>query len=349
MNLKSNIDFLKQYNLLDCEPDAGLAEFAKLAAVYCDMPIGAVYFTEGEQLYVKGAVGVDYTISPFKGSFFEQLLTREALMVKNAEDDLRFYKNPNVKGNEHVRFYTGVPIKVNGGLIIGALSVVDTKPNSLTNDEVNGLKQMAKDIATYLTEAKEVLPATPIESGLARNELQKLADGLPGVIYSFTMNEAGQTHFGFISKGISELHSDLSVEGIVENPQLAFSIIHPDDLPVIQQGIGYSYQTLKEWYAEYRVVTDNGYAWHSGRAMPHKNEDGSVTWYGMFNDISDRIEYENKLRGVVKRTTKLLEPLLNAIKDEQSENKQLLAELEQLKAELSETELERKKYATGHR
>ena len=120
MNLKSNIDFLKQYNLLNCEPDTGLAEFAKLAAVYCDMPIAAIYFTEGEQLYVKGAVGVGYSVSPYKGSFFEQLLTREALVVKNAEDDLRFYKNPNVKGNDHVRFYTGVPIKVNGGLIIGA-------------------------------------------------------------------------------------------------------------------------------------------------------------------------------------------------------------------------------------
>ena len=232
---------------------------------------------------------------------------------------------------------------------MGRLSVIDTKPNALTDDEVNGLKQMAKDIAAYLTEPKEVLPDTPIENGLEKSELQQLADRLPGVIYSFTMNAAGQTKFGFISKGISELHTDLSVEGILENPQLAFSIIHPNDLPVIQQGIGYSYQTLKEWYAEYRVITSNGYEWHSGRAMPHKNEDGSVTWYGMFNNISDRIDYESKLRAVVKRTTKLLEPLLSTFKAEEGANNEILFELEQLKAELSEIEFERKKYATGHR
>lgn len=126
----------------------------------------------------------------------------------------------------------------------------------------------------------------------SKEKLQKLTDNVPGAIYQFEMDPNGNISFPFLSKNITLLHDADPVE-IQHNPALAYSEIHPDDVEYIQNAIDESARQLTEFKVEYRATRRNGeIQWHRGIAKPEKKPDGTIVWYGIFQDIT---EYKNLL------------------------------------------------------
>ncbi|MEO6546924.1 MAG: PAS domain-containing protein [Ferruginibacter sp.] len=114
------------------------------------------------------------------------------------------------------------------------------------------------------------------------------------------MKLTGEISFSFISKGIESLHPSLSASGLTENAQLIFDIIHKDDLQTVQQSIQQSFLTLTTWNIEYRVVGHNNkITWFWANANPERKSNGTVIWYGNFEDITDRKEYIKGLEGIL--------------------------------------------------
>jgi GAF domain-containing protein len=50
-----------------------------------------------------------------------------------------------------VRPYTGAPLRIADGLIIGALCILDSEPHTLEDDEVALLETMTADVAAAIT------------------------------------------------------------------------------------------------------------------------------------------------------------------------------------------------------
>src|SRR5690606_13021649 len=84
------------------------------------------------------------------------------LIVEDAKKDARFFDNPNVLGDPHVRFYTGFPLITPKGYKLGTLCVIDSKPRVLSDFQKRALKVLTQQVVDKL------------ELRLKMNELKEL-------------------------------------------------------------------------------------------------------------------------------------------------------------------------------
>jgi PAS domain S-box-containing protein len=137
-----------------------------------------------------------------------------------------------------------------------------------------------------------------IELNAAR--LRKLSDQAPGAIYQLEMSPDGRISFPFISKGFTDIHPNLDPEELKHNAEVAFSVVYPDDLELVKESLQESFLNLTKWSIEYRVFSHDGsICWHWANAKPERKEDGTVVWYGTFQDITERKEYIKTLERIL--------------------------------------------------
>ena len=71
------------------------------------------------------------------------ILYKDPLVVENTLNDKRFADNPLVMGDPNIRFYAGCPIILKSGNCIGTLCIIDYKPRTLSNKNLQALKDFA--------------------------------------------------------------------------------------------------------------------------------------------------------------------------------------------------------------
>ncbi|QNF33766.1 PAS domain-containing protein [Adhaeribacter swui] len=293
MNEQARLQELYEYRVLDTLPEKELDELVEIASVICDTPISLVSFIDYERQWFKAKKGVDEEGTARQHSFCQHALQnpKEVLVVNDPLNDERFKTNPYVLGSPNIRFYAGAPLETPKGNVLGTLCVVDDKPRHITESQKRALQLLAKKAIGYLETRKLILEQDDkIEVSAAR--LRKLSDQAPGAIFQLEMAPNGRLSFPFISKGITTVHQHLNPADLKINPEKVFAVIHPDDLGTIKASLQESYLNLTNWSIEYRAIADNGATvWHWANAKPERREDGSVVWYGTFQDITERKEY----------------------------------------------------------
>ncbi len=93
-------------------------------------------------------------------------------------------------------------------------------------------------------------------------------------------------------------------EEFIEDPQLWFRIMHPDDVPVIRQSTKKIIASGKAGSRTYRVRHKNsgGYLWIEDKVMPRFDGSGTVTgFFGVARDISDRKRLQDAIKTAVMR------------------------------------------------
>ena len=70
--------------------------------------------------------------------------------MPNALEDPRFANSPLVTCDGGVRMYVGVPLKTPGGFNIGALCAIDSKPGTVTPDQINVMQDLARLVVDEL-------------------------------------------------------------------------------------------------------------------------------------------------------------------------------------------------------
>lgn len=294
MNEKDRLQEVFDYRILDTPFEAELDELALIASAICDTPIALLTILDDKRMWFKAKLGLEIEGTHRKDSFCQHALhkPKEVLVVEDATKDRRFDDSVLVSKAPFIRFYAGAPIATPNGHVLGTICVMDSKPGSISESKKKALQIMAKRVMKYLDHRKLILEQKNY-IGNSAEKLKKLTDLSPGVIYQFQVFQDGKIAFNFISEGISLLHPGLDPELIKHSPELAFSIIHPEDLDQITKDIKRSFNNLTDWTGEYRAVSENGLMkWHSAKAKPEKQEDGSVIWYGTIQDITNRKEYE---------------------------------------------------------
>ena len=112
-------------------------------------------------------------------------------------------------------------------------------------------------------------------------------DLLPGVIYQYEQRPDGQSCFPFASQGMRRIYG-VAPEELQEDGSTVFKAIHPDDLQRVAETIAQSAEKDEDWICEYRVIHTGEPRWVFGHARPQSGFDGSVLWYGMIIDITER-------------------------------------------------------------
>lgn len=137
--------------ILDTPPEPAFDQLAMLAAEMLDAPIAFISILDQDRQWFKARVGLDVLQTPRNISFCQHTLySQETLIIPDAQSDPRFSHNPQVTGSPNIRFYAGIPIRPDGQHIIGTLSVIDTKPRQLTEQQLRHLEMLALQVSELL-------------------------------------------------------------------------------------------------------------------------------------------------------------------------------------------------------
>jgi predicted Ser/Thr protein kinase len=158
---KTRLLALASCRVLDTPAEAGFDGIALVASLIAGVPIAFVSFIDAERQWFKAKVGLPVDETPRALSFCGHAILQPApLVVTDARDDERFSDNPLVEMG--IRFYAGVPIRLDRGSAIGTLCVLDFEPRTLTEKQVKSLEALALQIARELHARRELeTPSSP--------------------------------------------------------------------------------------------------------------------------------------------------------------------------------------------
>lgn len=144
---------LNSYNVLDSSPEEDYDAITRIAAQICKMPISAVTLVDQDRQWFKSSIGLPNRETPRTQSFCSYAIEQpnELMEVQDSLSDERFRHNPLATGEPHVIYYAGVPLVDEDGFALGALCVIDNKPNQLTDEQKDSLKLLARQVVALLT------------------------------------------------------------------------------------------------------------------------------------------------------------------------------------------------------
>jgi PAS domain S-box-containing protein len=150
-NEARRLDALRQYRVLDTQPERALDDLAALAADICAAPISLISLVDQDRQWFKSKVGWNIAETPRHVSFCGHVIAAgELLIVPDAAADVRFADNPLVTGDPHIRFYAGAPLVTPEGEALGTLCVIDCVPRHLTTPQQDALLVLSRQVMSQL-------------------------------------------------------------------------------------------------------------------------------------------------------------------------------------------------------
>ncbi len=158
VNEQERLAALKQYNLLDTLPEKDFDEIVSLASMICQTPVSLITLVDENRQWFKSRVGFDQEETHRDLAFCAHVINDEHVMVvPDATKDLRFFDNPLVTGHPDIRFYAGTPLVNPEGYKVGTLCVIDNKPKTLTDIQLQSLKVLSKQVMKQMEFRKKVI------------------------------------------------------------------------------------------------------------------------------------------------------------------------------------------------
>ncbi len=150
-NEAARLEVLRQFAVLDTEPEKSFDDLTRLAAYICDTPIGLITLLDTDRQWFKSRVGLTVAETSRDVSFCAHaILQPGTFIVKDTLDDERFKTNPMVTAEPHIRFYAGAPLTTVEGFKLGTLCVIDRKPKELSLEQVAALRVLSEQATTQL-------------------------------------------------------------------------------------------------------------------------------------------------------------------------------------------------------
>ncbi|MBD2524498.1 GAF domain-containing protein [Nostoc sp. FACHB-133] len=188
----ARLEALRQYQILDTEPEEAYDNLAQLAAFICGTSISLVNFIDENRQWFKAKVGLDVSEMPRSiGLSYLCQERRNVVVVPDTLADEKLANNPVVTGYPYVRFYAGVPLITPKGDMLGTLCVIDQVPKELSQKQVEALVALSRlvidqlELRRYVTEVSQVTEklmaqeqAARVQSEAARTRIHNLLESI---------------------------------------------------------------------------------------------------------------------------------------------------------------------------
>ncbi|PWF44050.1 helix-turn-helix domain-containing protein [Massilia glaciei] len=146
---------LAHSGLVDSPPDHAFDRITWLAAQITGCPMALVSLLTTKRQWFKSRIGIAAAETPREHAFCSHaILGSDGLVVTDAREDSRFSANPLVLGEPHIRFYAGLPVSDPEGNRLGTLCVLDSRPRSLTVDQLRALRELTDIVTAEIARAK---------------------------------------------------------------------------------------------------------------------------------------------------------------------------------------------------
>ncbi|BAY25376.1 multi-sensor signal transduction histidine kinase [Calothrix sp. NIES-2100] len=229
----ARLQALREYQILDTEPEKAYDDIAQLAAFICGTPIALVNFIAENRQWFKAKLGLDVREMPRNvGLSYLCFQKQDMVVVADTLADAELAKNPIVAAYPFVRFYAGVPLVTPKGDMLGTLCVIDHVPRELNNTQVEALQALGRQVIDQLELRRNLAELSrvseeqkQVEAALRRSQ-QELTDFVENATVGMHWVEAdgtiawanqaelellGYTRSEYIGHSITEFHVDQDV------------------------------------------------------------------------------------------------------------------------------------------
>ncbi len=175
-NEEARLAALRQYHILDTDPEEAFDDLAELASAICGTPIALVTLVDADRQWFKAKVGVQAGETGRDIAFCAHaILQPDLFIVPDALQDERFSRNPLVLSEPKVRFYAGAPLFTSDGAhALGTLCVLDRVPRQLTEEQQHALRVLARQVQAQMELRRNLKQVKKLEAerNQAEHELQ---------------------------------------------------------------------------------------------------------------------------------------------------------------------------------
>ena len=150
---------LRAYQILDSnEAASAYGAFTDLARQISGCSMATVTLVDEDRVWYKSRTGIEVREMARDDSFSTYVVASgKPLVVHDASADKRFRENRLVIGEEHVRFYAGMPLVAPGDLVIGALCVFHERAQTLSDAQLRELEMLADALMNLLESRRRML------------------------------------------------------------------------------------------------------------------------------------------------------------------------------------------------
>lgn len=150
-NEQERLKALSEYRILGTRPEQSYDDITRMASLVCRTPISLMSLVDSKRQWFKSKVGITADETPRDWSFCAHAIHNDQpLIVNDALNDERFVDNPLVCGDPKIRFYAGFPLNNDEAHRIGTLCVIDRRPNHLSEDQMQIMEALARQVVVFL-------------------------------------------------------------------------------------------------------------------------------------------------------------------------------------------------------
>lgn len=177
---RRRVEALREFEVLDTEPEEAYDEVARLAAYICQTPTALITFVDSDRQWFKSRVGFEPRETPRDISFCAHAILQPGpLVVRDTLDDERFRDNPLVLKPPYVRFYAGFPLVSSEGYVLGTLCVLDNQKRIMFDDQQAAMQRLA-NVLTALLNARRTVKYLESALNVKRKRIAELEDEAAG-------------------------------------------------------------------------------------------------------------------------------------------------------------------------
>ncbi|WP_165856444.1 GAF domain-containing protein [Marinobacter sp. JSM 1782161] len=138
------IDSLRALRVLDTPVEERFERITRLAQKFYGVAIAAITLVDEDRQWFKSIQGLEAKATERRVSFCgHALLEDDIFVVEDTLRDERFDDNPLVAGPPHIRFYAGLPLRVQQRIPVGTLCVIDSRPHATSEFDFSVLRDLA--------------------------------------------------------------------------------------------------------------------------------------------------------------------------------------------------------------